>query len=112
MEENFNRVRRYITHCSQAGIMFNEEKFSFGREELEYLGFKRPKTPKSIAEFPEPKDIFGFRSGFDLTNQVNCFHQDHTLMEPLQPFLKPQEVGRPMGRGAERRLQGQQGQDP
>ena len=60
MEENFNRVCRYITHCSRSGITFNEEKFSFGREELEYQGFKLTKNSvepsadmlKSIAEFP------------------------------------------------------------
>ena len=31
MEESFNRVCKYITHCSRAGITFNEEKFCFGR---------------------------------------------------------------------------------
>ena len=44
VEDNFSRVCQYITHCSQAGITFNEEKFSFGREELEYLGFKLTRT--------------------------------------------------------------------
>ena len=48
---------------------------------------------KSITEFPEPKDITGVRSWFGLTNQVDCFHQDHPIMEPLQPFLKPLGTG-------------------
>ena len=105
VEENFNRVCQYLTHCSRAGITFNEEKFSFGREELEYLGFKLTKNSvepsedmlKSIAEFPEPKDITGVRSWFGLTNQVDCFHKDHTINEPLRPFLKPLGAGEKWG---------------
>ena len=27
LEENFNRVCKYITKCSRAGITFNEDKF-------------------------------------------------------------------------------------
>ena len=52
---------------------------------------------KSIAKFPKPKDITGVRSWFGLNNQVNCFHQDHTIMEPLWPFLKPLGTGEKWG---------------
>ena len=70
-------------------ITFNEEKFSFERDELECLGFKLTKDSvephtdmlKTIAEFPEPKDITRVRSWFGgLTNQVDCFQQIHTIM--------------------------------
>ena len=69
-------------------ITFNKEKSPFGREELEYLGFKMTKDSmepsadmlKTIAEFPKPKDITRVRSWFGLTNQVDCFHQNHTIM--------------------------------
>ena len=52
---------------------------------------------KSIAKFPKPKDITGVRSWFGLNNQVNCFHQDHTIMEPLWPFIKPLGTGEKWG---------------
>ena len=76
IEENFNRVCQYITKCSRAGITFNEEKFCFGQEQLEYLGYHLGKASvepsedmlRSITEFPEPKDITGVRSWFSLTN--------------------------------------------
>ena len=41
LEENFHWVCKYFMTCSRAGITFNEEKFCFGRQQLEYLG--RPK---------------------------------------------------------------------
>ena len=52
---------------------------------------------KSIADFPEPKDITGVRSLFGLTNQVDCFHNDHSIMEPLRMFLKPLGAGEKWG---------------
>ena len=91
LEENFKKVGKYITKCARAGITFNEDKFCFGRKELDYLGFHlgknlvepSPNMLWSIAEFPEPKDMTGVRSWFGLTNQVDCFHNDWSLMEPL-----------------------------
>ena len=35
LEENFNRVCKYITRCTRAGITFNEDKFCFERKELD-----------------------------------------------------------------------------
>ena len=101
LEKNFKRVCEYITRCARAGITFNEDKFCFGRKELDYLGFHLGKNSvepsadmlRSIAKFPEPKDMTGVRSWFGLTNQVDCFHDDGSIMEPLRPLLKPAKTG-------------------
>ena len=44
LEENFKRVCEYITRCARAVITFNEDKFRFGRKELDYLGFHLSKN--------------------------------------------------------------------
>ena len=79
LEENFKRTCEYLTHCNARGITFNEDKFKFGRKEVEYLGFiitedsVKPSTEfiEGIRDFPEPKDLSGVRSWFGLVNQVN-----------------------------------------
>ena len=48
---------------------------------------------RSIDEFPEPKDIAGFHSWFGLTNQVDCFHKNWSMMEILRLLLKPAKAG-------------------
>ena len=39
IEENFWATVKYIKVCSKSGIVFNPEKFVFGREELDFVGF-------------------------------------------------------------------------
>ena len=48
---------------------------------------------QSIAKFPKPLDMTWVRSWFGLTNQVNCFHNDWSIMEPLRLLLKPAKTG-------------------
>ena len=48
---------------------------------------------RSIAKFPKPLDMTWVRSWFGLTNQVNCFHNDWSIMEPLRLLLKPAKTG-------------------
>ena len=67
LEGNFKRTCEYLTYCSSRGITFNEEKFCFGRKEIEFLGFMitedavkpSPEFLKSILEFPVPRDLTG-----------------------------------------------------
>ena len=95
LEENFKRTCEYLTHCNARGITFNEEKFKFGRREVEYLGFiitEDSVKPSSefiagIRDFPEPKDLSGVRSWFGLVNQVNYTLSDSTMMAPFKPLL-------------------------
>ena len=78
-----------ITKCARAGITSNENRFCFRRKELDYLGFHLNKNSvepsadmlRSIAKFPEPKDITGVR-----INQVDGSHNDWSIMEPLRPL--------------------------
>ena len=100
VEANFHRVCAYLTHCSRQGITFNEEKFAFGRKEIEFLGFiitedsVKPSKEmiESIQDFPEPRDLTGVRSWHGLINQVNCFHSDPTLMLPFKTLLSSKET--------------------
>ena len=99
LEENFNRTCEYLTHCAGHGITFNEDKFCFGRKEVEFLGFMltkdsvkpSPEFLKSIQEFPEPSDLTGIRSWFGLINQINYAYSEASIMEPFRHLLKPKE---------------------
>ena len=101
LEENFDRVCHYITKCSRADNTFNKEKFCFGQKQREYLGYHLGKASletsedilRSITKFPEPKDITGVRSWFGLTNHVDCFHSDWSIIEAMWPLLKPAKAG-------------------
>jgi hypothetical protein len=65
LEEIFDQVCFYLTLCARKWIMFKEDKFCFGRKEVEYLGFLLTENSvkpsqemlQSIAEFPQPKDL-------------------------------------------------------
>ena len=102
LKDNFKRVCQYITTRSRASITFNEEKFCFGRQQLEYLRYHLGKDSvepsndmlRSITEFPEPKDITGVQSWFGITNQIECFHSDWTIMLPMRPLLKADKAER------------------
>ena len=84
LEENFDCVCRYHKHCARKGITINGDKFCFGRKEVEYLRFLLTEDSmkpwqdmlRSIAEFPEPKDLTGVRSWHGLLDQVGSFHTD------------------------------------
>ena len=97
LEENFQRTCGYLSHCNARGITFNEEKFKFGRMEVEYLGYiitedsVKPSTEflEGIRDFPEPKDVSGVRSWFGLVNQVNYALSDSSMMQPFKAMLSP-----------------------
>ena len=97
LEENFQRTCGYLSHCNARGITFNEEKFKFGRMEVEYLGYiitedsVKPSTEflEGIRDFPEPKDVSGVRSWFGLVNKVNYALSDSSMMQPFKAMLSP-----------------------
>ena len=68
--ENFFRVCQFIEKCSLAGCVFNPQKFQFGQDTVDYLGFTitrggvRPtaKFVQCIEDFPEPKSLTDVRS--------------------------------------------------
>ena len=74
VEENFFRTCDYLTLTVGAGIIMNPEKFLFSKKrgfELKDDGVEPGREiPKSILEFPRPRDISGIRSWFGLVEQV------------------------------------------
>ena len=97
MESCFFRTCEYLSLCSNAGIIFNEKKFQFGQEEVDFLGFRIgmqsikpcPEYLQAIKEFPRPKDITGIRSWFGLVQQVAYAFSDSEIMLPFRNLLKP-----------------------
>ena len=96
IENSFWHTFDHIKHCADNGIVFNPEKFKFGREVLEFAGFEvnmdgyRPanRLVKAIAEFPTPKSVTDVRSWFGLVNQVSYSFSESALMEPFRALLR------------------------
>ena len=97
LAESFESTSRYLTLCSEAGIVFNKKKFQFACEEVEYLGFTITPTSvkpskdylQAIQDFPRPRDITGIRSWYGLINQVNYAFSQTDVMLPFRSLLKP-----------------------
>ena len=97
LEESFFRTCEYLTLCSNTGIIFNRKKFQFGREEVDFLGFKitmdsiqpNPENLQAIQDFPRPRDITGVRSWFGLIQQVAYAFSNADMMLPFRNLLKP-----------------------
>ena len=75
---SFWHTFEYISHCAQNGIIFNPNKFVFGKDEVDFGGFTitdggvKPTSAMidAIANYPTPTDITGIRFWFGLVNQV------------------------------------------
>ena len=97
LEESLFRTCKYLTLCSNAGIIFNRKKFQFGQEEVDFLGFKitmdsikpNPEYLQAIQDFPRPRDITGVRSWFGLIQQVAYAFSDTEVMLPFRTLFKP-----------------------
>ena len=95
IETNFFRVCDFIERCSKAGCIFNPEKFQFGSETVEFLGFQitksgiqpTPKFIKKIMDFPTPASLTDVRSWFGLINQVSYAFAMAEHMAPFRGLL-------------------------
>ena len=75
----------------------NQNKFVFGRQEVEYLGFNLKKDGvepgdellRSILNFPRPENISGIRSWFGLVEQVTWAFSKTEVMAPFRKLLSP-----------------------
>ena len=73
---------------------FTEQKFCFGKKEVDYLGFiltedsvkPRPDMLKSIT-----RDLTGLRIWYGLTSQVGYFHANPAIIETLRALLNLKE---------------------
>ena len=96
IEQSFWHAFDHIKMCADNGIVFNRDKFMFGREVVEFAGFEvtmdgyrpSPKLLSSIQNFPTPTNITDIRSWFGLVNNVAyTFSQSH-IMAPFRDLLK------------------------
>ena len=96
IEQAFWHAFDHIKMCADNGIVFNRDKFRFGREVVEFAGFEvtmdgyrpSPKLLSSIQNFPTPTNITDVRSWFGLVNNVAyTFSQSH-IMAPFRDLLK------------------------
>ena len=75
---NFFATCSFLDKCSAAGIVFNQHKFVFAREEVDFLGFCigtqgiKPTADfiQNISSFPSPQSITDVRSWFGCVQQI------------------------------------------
>ena len=85
----------YIKLCADNGIVFNEEKFEFTKDVVEFTGFEitsdgfRPpaRIIEAIKNFPKPEKVTDIRSWFGLVNQVAYTFYQAEIMEPFRELL-------------------------
>jgi hypothetical protein len=95
IEEAFYHTFDYLKLCSDNGIVFNEGKFVFAEEEVEFAGFivtmdgYHPPTriTDAISGFPVPKSLTDTRAWFGLVNQVNYALAQCGMMAPFRELL-------------------------
>ena len=100
--DSFFETCRFITLCSRNGIIFNRDKFTFCRDEVEFAGFTigkdfvKPgkKVMESIMDFPVPKNISDIWGWFGLFNQVAPFFVSRSVMQTFRELLKPVAKGK------------------
>merc|ERR1712016_105583 len=95
IEGNFWSTVKYIDVCSRAGIVFNPDKFVFGRREVDFAGFTvkwdgyapTKKLIEAIENFPLPTNLTGIRSWFGLIQQVSYCFSRTAEMKLFRAFL-------------------------
>ena len=95
IEDSFWHTFEYLKHCSSHGIVFNEDKFIFAEETIEFAGFEltpegyRPpaRVLDAIQSFPVPKSITDVRLWFGLVNQVVYAFSQSNTMAPFRELL-------------------------
>ncbi|KAL8583505.1 hypothetical protein ACOMHN_056315 [Nucella lapillus] len=100
LEKNFYQVVQWLNVCGRHGITLNPEKFSFGKDTIEFAGFEigpsyvRPTGhfPEAIRNFPKPTSITDIRSWFGLINQVAYTFSMADKMQPFRDLLKPKST--------------------
>ena len=102
IEESFLQTCKFLSLCSDNGIVLNPDKFQFCQDEVEFAGFMigadyvkpAPKILNSIKDFPVPKNISDVRGWFGLVNQVAPFYASRPVMQPFRELLKPAARGK------------------
>ena len=97
IESNLLATCSFLDKCSSAGIVFNQHKFVFACEEVDYLGFcigKQGIRPTddfihNISSFPSPQSITDVRSWFGCLQQIAYTFAVLEVMLPFRQLLCP-----------------------
>ena len=92
---SFWHMVEYISYCAQNGIIFNPDKFMFGKDEVDFGGFTitedrvKPTSDMidAIANFLIPTDITGIHSWLCLFNHVGNSFAKADIMAPFREPL-------------------------
>ena len=92
---NFYRVCSFLEQGAKGGCTFNPDKFQFGENEVNFLGFRLTdsgvKPTKSfidsIMSFPTPKSLTDIRSWFGAINQISSSFAIAPVMSPFRHLL-------------------------
>ena len=95
IEQNFFKVCEFLTTGANGGCTFNPNKFQFGEEEVNFLGFlvtsdgvkTTGQFKDSILNFPTPQNITDVRSWFGCVNQVSYSFASAPIMAPFRHLL-------------------------
>ena len=95
IRSNFFRTCDYLTLCSSHGAVFNPDKFQFGEDEVDFLGFTitdkgvKPTNEfiREIMSFPSPQNITDVRSWFGAVAQISFAFATAPSMLPFRHLL-------------------------
>ena len=95
-EESFHQVAQYLELCGKNGIVLNQSKFQFAKDQVEFAGFQIsndsvapiPTFLKALEKFPTPRSITDIRSWFGLINQAAYSFSKTEAMAPFRSLLK------------------------
>ena len=96
LEKAFTQVAEYLTLVGKNGIILNPEKFSFGKDEVDWDGIRitkngvssLPEHVEAIRNFPVPENITDMRSYWALVNQVSNFYATQPHLAPFRELMK------------------------
>ena len=96
-EDHKEKVKKFLDKCRENKITLNPEKFTYGKEEVQFVGFKIDKNGtriddkkiRAISDFPTPKSVTQLKSFLGLANQFGDFtDQISKHASPLRDLLK------------------------
>ena len=94
--ELFHHTVKYIDKCRLNGIVFNPNKFVFGKTDVDFAGFHltssgyKPTTvtTQAIMQIPVPESLTDVRSFFGLVEQVSYAFSKAEVMAPFRELLQ------------------------
>ena len=97
IEGSFWSTWDYLTLCAKNRVVINEDKFEFGKDQVDFAGLVITKEGilpsnsllSAIAHFPAPTDLHSARRWFGLVNQVSWAHAISPIMLSFRELIKP-----------------------